>query len=175
MDVNIMSDRGSNFVKAFADFEPMFCFGHRLNNVLKVGFFQQAKKKKPQTGSSKSKSAIINAQATTSILSNEYVSSDSDSNTSESEAEEDENASQRKYGNTTIKMRKNKKSSTELAEKLTIEQLPSKAKEVILCLKYCKKLVKYVKLVNISEIYIPVERFLYFYYCDFLYIVFRLV
>ena len=34
-----MSDRGSNFVKALKDYFVIWCFAHRLHNVLKVCFF----------------------------------------------------------------------------------------------------------------------------------------
>ncbi|CAF1159274.1 unnamed protein product [Didymodactylos carnosus] len=36
--VNWVSDRGSNFVKGFCDYKPIFCFAHRLNNILKKLF-----------------------------------------------------------------------------------------------------------------------------------------
>jgi hypothetical protein len=43
-DLNIITDRGSNLIKAFAQYEPVYCFDHRINNVLKVGFFSAVKK-----------------------------------------------------------------------------------------------------------------------------------
>lgn len=39
-----MSDRGSNFVKALKNFFVIWCFAHRLNNVLKLCFFTAATK-----------------------------------------------------------------------------------------------------------------------------------
>jgi 3-mercaptopyruvate sulfurtransferase SseA len=41
--VNIVCDRGANFLKAFRDLQPITCYGHRINNVLKRGFFQHQK------------------------------------------------------------------------------------------------------------------------------------
>ena len=42
--VNVISDRGTNFMKEFAAYAPVYCFGHRLNNILKICFFQQQNK-----------------------------------------------------------------------------------------------------------------------------------
>ena len=44
-----MCDRGSNFQKGFKTFQPLFCFGHRLNNIVKRAFFQNQIKKKKST------------------------------------------------------------------------------------------------------------------------------
>ncbi|CAF1311137.1 unnamed protein product [Adineta steineri] len=44
-DVNIVCERGSNLVCVFKRFQPIFCYGHRLNNVVKIGFFQTEKRK----------------------------------------------------------------------------------------------------------------------------------
>lgn len=45
--INIVCDRGSNFLKAFRDLNPITCFAHRLNNVLKRSFFQHQKQLPP--------------------------------------------------------------------------------------------------------------------------------
>ena len=37
-----VSDRSSNFAKALKDYFVIWCFAHRLNNVLKVCFFTTA-------------------------------------------------------------------------------------------------------------------------------------
>ncbi|CAF3998528.1 unnamed protein product, partial [Rotaria sp. Silwood1] len=42
--VFFVSDRGSNFVKALTHFFVIWCFAHRLNNVLKLCFFTAATK-----------------------------------------------------------------------------------------------------------------------------------
>jgi len=41
--INIVCDRGANFLKAFRDLHPITCYAHRLNNVLKRSFFQHQK------------------------------------------------------------------------------------------------------------------------------------
>ena len=45
-DINIITDCSSNFIKAFSPYEPIYCFVHRINNVLKVCFFQQQQQNK---------------------------------------------------------------------------------------------------------------------------------
>ena len=45
--INILRDRGSNFLKAFQDLNPVICYAHRLNNVLKRSFFQYQKQPSP--------------------------------------------------------------------------------------------------------------------------------
>ena len=45
--INIVCDRGSNFLKAFQDLNPITCYAHRLNNVLKRSFFQYQKEPLP--------------------------------------------------------------------------------------------------------------------------------
>ncbi|CAF4516123.1 unnamed protein product, partial [Rotaria sp. Silwood2] len=39
--VQWISDRGSNFLGAFRDYSPVYCFSHRLNNILKELFHQK--------------------------------------------------------------------------------------------------------------------------------------
>ena len=45
ININIITDRSSNFIKAFALYEPIYCFSHRINIVPKVYFFQQQQNK----------------------------------------------------------------------------------------------------------------------------------
>ena len=39
-NVNIVCDRGSNYVLAFKDFQLILCYGHRMNNIVRITFFQ---------------------------------------------------------------------------------------------------------------------------------------
>lgn len=39
-----MSDRGANIIKALEGQEVLFCFGHRMNNVLQRSFYQMSSK-----------------------------------------------------------------------------------------------------------------------------------
>ena len=53
--LNFVSDRGSNFVKALTNASPLFCYAHRLNNVLKRAFFQSTKKRAESSSSRQQK------------------------------------------------------------------------------------------------------------------------
>ena len=37
--LSFMSDRDANLIKALEDYETLFCFPHRIKNVLKTAFF----------------------------------------------------------------------------------------------------------------------------------------
>ena len=39
-NVNIVYDRGSNYVLAFKDFQAILCYEHRVNNIVRITFFQ---------------------------------------------------------------------------------------------------------------------------------------
>jgi hypothetical protein len=45
-NITFVTDRGSNFVKAFRTHKVLFCVAHRLNNILKRCFYQNPTKKK---------------------------------------------------------------------------------------------------------------------------------
>ncbi|CAF1450309.1 unnamed protein product [Adineta ricciae] len=44
--LQFVTDRGSNFVKAMKNYSSYFCFAHRLNNILVLGFYQNESIKK---------------------------------------------------------------------------------------------------------------------------------
>lgn len=149
-----MSDRGSNFQKAFKSFNPLFCFGHRLNNVLKRGFFQTQKKKKKKTPTSDhapddtSPSAAIDS----SVDLEEEISTDESDVTSDEDFE-------LTAAIPVLRKKKNKakapiassRSQVNLGSihmKLDVNDVPLPAKQVLCTLKQCKKVVKYVKKVS---------------------------
>ena len=39
-NVNIVCDCGSNYVLAFKDFQAILCYGHRMNNIVRIASFQ---------------------------------------------------------------------------------------------------------------------------------------
>jgi hypothetical protein len=45
-NITFVTDRGSNFKKAFRLHKVLFCVAHRLNNILKRCFYQNSNKKK---------------------------------------------------------------------------------------------------------------------------------
>jgi hypothetical protein len=145
-----MTDRGANFVKAFAVYNPINCFGHRLNNILKICFFQCTKKKKNQNNAS---SINDNPPAMVEnyfvpVIPGENASSDSESELSELELENQElNAIN---DDTLVKFQKKKQRATATtAQKLSVVDIPAEAKKIILLLKQTKDLVKYVKQVSL--------------------------
>ena len=44
-DITYVTDRGSNFLKAFRLHKVLYCVAHRLNNILKRCFYQNPVKK----------------------------------------------------------------------------------------------------------------------------------
>ncbi|CAF4430062.1 unnamed protein product, partial [Adineta steineri] len=65
-DVNIITDRGTNFLKAFAKYDLICCFGHRLNNVLKVCFFLSTDQEEEKNNQASSKDNICSTAKPTS-------------------------------------------------------------------------------------------------------------
>ncbi len=51
-DITYVTDRGSNFIKAFRSHKVLYCVAHRLNNILKRCFYQNPIK---QTATSSNK------------------------------------------------------------------------------------------------------------------------
>ncbi|CAF4039435.1 unnamed protein product [Rotaria sp. Silwood1] len=157
-DLNIMSDRGSNFVKAFAIYNPIYCFGHRLNNILKICFFQQQKKKKdkPDELSTTTNTTSINSATTINSTTNvvpvlQYENSSSDSESESSDLEEENYELNVLNEDTLVKFQKKKKVYTATAQVMSVEDIPHEAKKIILLLKKTKKLVKYVKLTSLNQ------------------------
>ncbi|CAF4397955.1 unnamed protein product, partial [Rotaria magnacalcarata] len=146
--VNIVPDRGSNFVTAFRDFQPLFCFGHRLNNILKIGFFGNIKKLQKQV-STLSTIPDINSEFSTTMLKGRQRNAIdiNDAATSDDSSDDDE-----KYTTPTIPMKRKKRTnkieSTNvhlLERKISINEIPIEAHNIIIAINQCKKTVKYIK------------------------------
>ena len=58
--ITFVTDRGSNFIKAFRSNKVLFCVAHRLNNILKRCFYQYPTK----TNTIKSLNASIKSNTT---------------------------------------------------------------------------------------------------------------
>ncbi len=135
--LHFISDRGPNLVKALKPYRPLYCYGHRLNNLLKRTFFQSQKKKKNDEAQNTQPSKARQVQ---------NKNQESDLSTSASE-DEDESF---------LPIHRNKKktttgvnqSITNDPRKLQLVDLDSSAQEVIKTIVGCKKLVKYVKKVS---------------------------
>ncbi len=154
-DVNIVCDRGSNFVCAFKDFQPIFCFGHRLNNVLKISFFQNNKKKK-KTKFTNVSTGTAAAEPVASVKAESAANLNNKSSTDESGSSTDDDCNAKTAlpvirRKVTKKLKKpvSPKNDLQLShEKVTVDQIPASAKLVLVCLNQCKKIVKYVKKVR---------------------------
>jgi hypothetical protein len=79
--LSFISDRGTNLIKALQDYETLFCFPHRINNVLKRAFFQ-LKANRTSTNT------IAAVHTTTKSLSSGVDTDDSCSSNSSSDDEE---------------------------------------------------------------------------------------
>ena len=166
-DVNIVSDRGSNFVKAFAVYNPVYCFGHRLNNILKICFFQRERKTKQNTVylSNEAPARTTHQRTVAGAVTDPSLSDDSDSESSEDENDQQElNVSNEETWITFQKKKSNKKNT---AEKMAVGDLPDDAKKTLTVLKQTKKLVKYVKKVN-DSLFGRISLALIFIFCAFL-------
>ncbi len=146
--MNIISDRGANFVKAFGIYNPLYCFGHRLNNVLKICFFQQKKKKKNQNNRSSiysNSAAVIQKNSNIPVVTTENLLNVSESESSESE---EENQDFDVIDEDTL-IKYQKKSRTTTAQQVSVDDIPVEAKKIILLLQQTKALVKYIKHVSV--------------------------
>ncbi|CAF1080327.1 unnamed protein product [Adineta ricciae] len=151
--VNIISDRGSNFVKAFEPFSPLFCFGHRLNNVLKTTFFHHEKKKKKQSDSSSTTTIVTasNNNNNVGVGNNDSIPKEQKYVLSSEESSDDDE--EYVLPLTSIPIIKKKKTNTstlvpndkQSLRNVLIDDIPVEAKYVLSTLKQCKRIVKYIK------------------------------
>ncbi|CAF1155607.1 unnamed protein product [Adineta steineri] len=132
--LSFMSDRGANLIKALEDYETLFCFPHRINNVLKRAFFQL-----PVHRIKTNPPATTQPSASTTSVNN--------LNDSHESASEDEEILQPTKRIRKKKQTKKQSSSTDVNDpmKLDLKDLPVVAREIIETIKQCKKLVRYIK------------------------------
>ena len=135
-----MSDRGANLVKGLRDYETLFCFLHRINNVLKRSFFQLSSQRK------KSDSTNTTHPSAASVLNG----NENDDHHSTSSTDDEETFIP------TIqvrKKRKNKDASSTIDDsmKLKLKDFPVEGQKIIETIEQCKRLVRYVKKVRISS------------------------
>lgn len=147
--MNIVSDRGSNFVAAFRDYQPLYCVGHRLNNIIKTSFFGNTTNKQISN-------VLITANNDSTIdyttKSEPGVSSiDNEISTNESSTEEENDMppsipikSKSRKNNVVLS-----NNTIQTARKMSIHEIPIEARSVLIALNQCKKLVKYIKKVSL--------------------------
>ncbi|CAF1479470.1 unnamed protein product [Adineta steineri] len=138
--LNFMIDRGPNLVKALKPYRPLNCYGHRLNNVLKLSFFQTNKKKKKETPGVQGSVAQSNKKQ-------------NDSDLSTSSGEDDIEIV------LPIVKRRKKPNVKAVAgqsipldpRKLQLKDMEPSAQKVIETVVNCKKLVKYIKKAGLNK------------------------
>ena len=140
---NVVSDRGSNFVKCFRQMgvQPLYCFGHRLNNVLKKVFFQnETLNKRKQTP------FLAAATTTTQPLLDDYDSSSEPELVDSCHESDDEMIPSKPVKKQKRKQNKKIKMETVIDhEKLKLGDLKHEEKAVVDQISNIKKVVAYVK------------------------------
>ncbi|CAF1368898.1 unnamed protein product [Rotaria magnacalcarata] len=138
--LHFVTDRGPNLGKALKHYRSIYCYGHRLNNLLKRSFFQLNMKKR------KNETAVTQV----SVLQSNLTNKDSDFSTSASEDDIE----------SVLPIIKNKKKTTDTAAATSVSSDPRKVQlagmnpavhrdiETII---NCKKLVKYVKKAGLNK------------------------
>ncbi len=119
-----ISDRGSNIKKALEGHDILFCFGHRINNVLQQTFYQIIPTKEKET-----------AVATTTAPKKRRITAHISSEDESSSEEDDE-------------VYRKPSPSKQPEATTTLSSLAVKPKELLEMISAAKKLVKYVKLVK---------------------------
>ena len=136
--LHFVIDGGTNLVKALKPYRSLYCYGHRLNNVLKRSFFQSNKKKR--------KNETADVQAPTVQSNKKQTDSDLSTSTSDDDIETVLPIAKRK---TKTKVTAGAvQSITTDPRKLELTDMEPAAQKVIETIVNCKKLVKFVKKVN---------------------------
>ncbi|CAF4557748.1 unnamed protein product [Rotaria socialis] len=129
--LHFASDRGANLVRALRNYDTLFCYPHRLNNILKRAFFQSKSNKEQQTKTS-------STLACTSLISNTTVTNEID------QENEDNVYSSSSTDNEDDKVEPTLPINNKL-RKMKFEDLTLAAQEIIKTVTRCKKLVEFVK------------------------------
>jgi hypothetical protein len=120
-----VSDRGANIKKALEGHEVLFCFGHRINNILQRAFYQIKSKKDRE---------LQGATTTTNVRKKRRAKSSSSSD-EENSCDDDD-------------ICRKPSPSKQPEATTTFSSLPTKPKELLDVISASKSIVKYVKLVR---------------------------
>jgi hypothetical protein len=141
-DIVFVTDRGANFVKGLHGYSVLFCTAHRLNNVLKLTFYQNPSKgKKNNQGKTTPTTTVVERtevtpDKVTTIKTKIEASPEIDTDINmvdydhDSETDASDNDDETDYSS------------------ITISDLPRSAKEVLDTIRDCKALVRYTKKVK---------------------------
>ncbi|CAF2161723.1 unnamed protein product [Rotaria magnacalcarata] len=127
-NITFTTDRGSNILKALKGYPVVYCFAHRINNVLKLAFYQTAQKKEK-------KNLIVTTTPSKNKLKQVEYTNDTSSDDSSSE-DDVPTSSPSKY----------------IEANTTMSNLSTKAKEVLITIATSKKLVKYAKITGLNKV-----------------------
>ncbi|CAM4847109.1 unnamed protein product, partial [Rotaria magnacalcarata] len=121
-----MSDRGSNIIKALEGHDVLFCFGHRINNVLQRAFYQTGPKQDKQAN---------NGLAVTPVKRRIDIQDISDEELDSDVEDIYKRPSPSRHHEATI----------------ILSKLPNEPKELLGVIVVSKSLVKYVKLTGLNK------------------------
>ncbi|CAF4681514.1 unnamed protein product, partial [Rotaria socialis] len=147
--LHFVSDRGANLVRALRNYDTLFCYPHRLNNILKCAFFQSKSNKEQQTKTS-------TTLARTSLISNTTVTNEIDQenednaySSSSTDDEDDKIEPTLPINNKLVNKKqvaiKTNDVNNNNQRKMKFEDLNLAAQEIIKTVTRCKKLVEFVK------------------------------
>jgi len=131
----------------------MFCYPHRLNNVLKTSFFQSQSKKKQTSEEEEHRDS---SSTTTSSNTTDLILNEENNDCSSSSTDEDYEKNQPTLPIKNKKYYKNKSITIKLINnprQLKLNDLHPAAQQVIKTISKCKNLVRFVKKVRQSLIY----------------------
>ena len=117
-----ISDRGSSIKKALEGQDVLFCFGHRVNNILQKTLYQIKPRK------------VKELRATTTIVSRKRPTKISDTSNDEDTSDDE--------------VYKKPSPSKQPEATTSLSSLPTKPKELLDMISTSKSIVKYVKLVR---------------------------
>jgi len=150
--LQFVSDRGPNLVCALRNYNTLFCYPHRLNNILKCSFFQSQTKEKKQISSTTSEHT--NSTNTTVSTSTTHLALNEEDDNYVSSSDDDDDDDEKRQPTLPIKNKrvdKNKSSVTKHnsdPRKLKLNDLHPTAQKIIKTITQCKNLVRFVKKVR---------------------------
>ncbi|CAF1396390.1 unnamed protein product [Rotaria sordida] len=125
--ISFTSDRGANILKALKGHPVIHCFAHRINNILKLAFYQNQQKKAKK---------IKKASTTPAKKQQKKFLYVCDSSSDSSSSDDD---------STTPSPSKYAEANTLLSD------LPPKLKEILSTISTCKKLVRHIKVKGLNK------------------------
>mgnify|MGYP000563152121 CR=1 FL=1 len=150
--LHFVCDRGPNLVSALRNYNPLYCYPHRLNNILKCSFFQSqsSKQQLKEPSTIAQHEGSTNATISTNIVDSSITEENDNCSPLSTDDENEKNE-------LTIPMKNTKQYKKQLSiktqdvddpRKLKFDDLDPSAKEIIKTIDQCKTLVQFVKKVK---------------------------